>query len=99
MKEFVYGTDGQYAVLRESLNDHLCHVYKNCQFPRSFSKPCGRIGFEKEGETYALHIDKGISCTHLRAAPLLREWLAAGTLRFLDFTDMKEFLRSLRYLY
>lgn len=99
MKEFVCGTDQQYSILRESLNDHLCHVYKNCQFPRSFSKSSGRIGFEKEGETYALYIDKGISCSHPRAASLLHNWLSAGTLRFLDFTDMKEFLRSLRYLY
>ena len=70
MREFVYGNDQQYALLKESLNDHMCHVYGHCTFPSSFSKNAGRIGFEKE-----------------------------GTLRFLDFTDMKVFLKSLKFLY
>ena len=51
MKEFVNGSDEQYAMLKESLNDHLCHVYKNCSYPQGCSKTTGRIGFEKEGDT------------------------------------------------
>lgn len=99
MKEFVYGSDQQYAMLKESLNDHLCHVYKNCVYPQGCSKPGGRIGFEKEGDTYALFIDRGITCSRKNAPSLFLEWLSSGTLRFLDYTDMKEFLRSLRCLY
>ena len=99
MREFVYGTNQQYDMLRESLNDHLCHVYKNCALPQGCSRTNSRIGFEKEGDTYALFIDKGITCTHNNLPELFREWLAVGTLRFLDFTDMKEFLLSLRCLY
>lgn len=99
MIEFVNGTDRQFQVLRESLEDHLCHVYKSCSFPPCCSRPNGRIGFEKEGDTYALFIDKGITCSGRASPELFREWLAAGTLRFLDFTDMKEFLRSLKCLY
>ena len=64
-----------------------------------YQKSTGRIGFEKEGETYALFIDKGITCSRNNAPALFLEWLSNGTLRFLDFTDMKEFLRSLRCLY
>lgn len=99
MREFVYGTDQQFEILKASLQDHRCHVYRNCIFPVSFNRSSGRIGFEKENETYALHIDRGITCANGGAAQLLRDWLASGTLRFLDFTDMKDFLRSLRYLY
>lgn len=99
MREFVYGTDQQYELLKASLGDHMCHVYSRCNFPESFSKPTGRIGFEKEGDTYALFIDLGITCSRNNAPLLLKEWLSVGTLRFLDFTDMKVFLRSLTVLY
>ncbi len=99
MIDFVYGTEQQYESLKEMLNDQLCHVFKNCSFPSSCSATGGRLGFEKEGDTYALFIDKGITCSSLNAPDLFREWLTTGTLRFLDFTDMKEFLRSLRCLY
>ncbi|MBO4474699.1 MAG: hypothetical protein J5750_07315 [Clostridiales bacterium] len=99
MREFVIGTDTQYDMLRSALEDRLCHVYMNCLFPRSFSSPSGRIGFEKQDETYALFIDKGIHCSSRKASSLLKEWLSEGTLKFLDFTDMKTFLRSLSDLY
>ena len=99
MVEFVHGTEHQYKMLRDSLEDHICHVYLNCTFPNCFSIPNGRIGFEKEGDTYALFIDKGIRCSKRNAPSLVTEWLATGTVRFLDFTDMKEFLRSLTCLY
>ena len=97
MIDFVNGTDRQYEDLKDVLNDNLCHVYRNCVFP-----PCrntGRMGFEKEGDTYALFIDRGIICSDQNVPELFRDWLATGTLRFLDFTDMKEFLRSLSCLY
>ena len=99
MREFVIGTDTQYDMLKDTLNDHQCHVYLNCSFPQSFSVASGRIGFEKEGETYALFIDKGITCSRTGVPSLLTEWLSTGTLRFLDYTDLKVFLRSLDCLY
>lgn len=99
MIDFVYGTDQQYEGLREMLNDRLCHVFKDCSFPSCCSRRSGRMGFEKEGDTYALYIDKGIICSNQKAPELFRDWLDVGTLRFLDFTDMKEFLRSLKCLY
>lgn len=99
MREFVNGTEAQYQLLRASLEDHLCHVYRNCSYPPGCSKTAGRIGFEKEGDTYALFIDKGVAYARSGAPSLFQEWLSSGTLRFLDFTDMKEFLRSLKCLY
>ena len=57
------------------------------------------IGFEKEQVGYALFIDKGLTCSCPAASRLLKSWLKAGTLKFLDYTDMKVFLRSLTYLY
>lgn len=99
MKEFVTGTDRQYKILRDSLEDHLCHVYGNSTYPPGCSRGSGRLGFEKEGETYALFIDRGMTCSNPAAPELFREWLSSGTLRFLDFTDMTQFLRSLKCLY
>jgi len=99
MIDFVYGTDQQYEGLKVMLNDHLCHVFNNCSFPACCSRTSGRMGFEKEGDTYALYIDKGIVCSNANAPQLFRDWLGEGTLRFLDFTDLKEFLRSLHCLY
>ena len=98
MREFVDGTDRQYTLLKDSLEDHRCHVYR-CALPRCCSRENARIGFEKEDDTYALFIDTGITCSRNRAPQLFRDWLSAGTLRFLDFTDMKAFLRSLSVLY
>ena len=97
MKEFVTGSDEQFDLLRASLDDKKCHVY-NCTFPTSFSKPTGRIGFEKDKISYILYIDKGITCTASKSS-LLKDWLEAGTLRFLDFSDLKTFLKSLTFLY
>lgn len=99
MKEFVTGTDRQYRSLKESLEDHRCHVYGGCSYPPGCSKTRGRLGFEKEGKTYALFIDRGVTCSNPAAPGLFRDWLASGTLRFLDFTDLTEFLRSLKCLY
>lgn len=99
MREFVFGTEQQYKMLRDTLEDHLCHVYRNCRLPSSCSLEMCRIGFEKEGDTYALFIDKGITCSCSNVSGLFTDWIQSGTLRFLDFTDMKEFLRSLKYLY
>ena len=99
MKEFVYGSDHQYELLKDSLEDHLCHVYARCYLQGACSKNIARIGFEKEENTYALFIDKGISCSNNQVPALFKDWLAIGTVRFLDFTDMKEFLRSLKCLY
>ena len=99
MREFVYGTDRQYEDLKSMLEDHLCHVYLRCRMPGCCSKDVARIGFEKEEDTYALHIDKGISCSNNRAPALFKDWLSVGTVRFLDYTDMKVFLKSLKCLY
>lgn len=99
MIEFVNGTDQQYEMLKTTLKDHLCHIYPHCRYPQGCNPSVGRIGFEMEGDTYALFIDKGITCSRGNAPSLFREWLTVGTLRFLDFTDMKKFLRSLRCLY
>ena len=99
MREFVFGTDNQYMMLKEDLNDGMCHVYRNCVYPQCCSRASGRIGFEKNAEGYALFIDKGITCSRADAPSLFRQWLSAGTLKFVEFTDMKTFLRSLRYPY
>ena len=99
MQEFVNGTDAQYAQLKASLEDHMCHVYRNCNLPQGCSPATARLGFEKEGNTYALFIDRNVTCSKRNAPELFQQWLSSGTLRFLDYSDMKEFLRSLNCLY
>ena len=79
MKEFVYGSDHQYELLKESLEDHLCHVYSRCYLPGACSKNIARIGFEKEENTYALFIDKGIYLFKLRG---LKRGTATDVLSF-----------------
>lgn len=99
MREFVEGNDNQYMMLKNSLNDNRCHVYR-CVLPASFNRTNCRIGFEKERTTngYALYIDKGLEFYNC-AFPLFNEWLRTGTIRFMDFNDVKTFLRKLNFIY
>lgn len=97
MQEFVHGSDKQYTQLKRSLGDGNCHVYE-CAFPGRFSSSRGRMGFEKDDVSYILYIDKGIRCSG-KAPALVKSWLDEGSLRFLDFSDMKDFLKSLSCLY
>ena len=101
MREFAFGSDEQYSMLRDTLEDNLCHVFETCIMPNGCITRVGRIGFEKEASTgaYAIYIDKGITCSNQLAPPLFIEWLSVGTLRFLDFTDVKDFFYSLRDLF
>ena len=99
MIEFTMGTDEQYQMLRDDLEDGLCHVYESCRLPGCCSQPHARMGFEKQGITYGLFIDKGIRCSDPSAPPLFRELLAKGTLRFVVFNDMKTELKSWAYLF
>lgn len=99
MIDFVYGTDQQYEKLKEGLEDHLCHAFLDCYYPSCCVVGRGRLGFEKEGDTYVLYIDRGNECTDQNAPDLFKTWIETGTLRFLDFNDLKEFLLSLKCLY
>ncbi len=54
MIDFVYGTDQQYEKLKEGLEDHLCHAFLDCYYPSCCVVGRGRLGFEKEGDTYVL---------------------------------------------
>lgn len=101
MRAFVFGADADYQWLRELLNDHLCHVFYHRAFPESFSKGEGRLGFEYDPNRrlYILYIDSGITCQRSDVPPLLSMWLQDGKLQFLDFNDLKQFLRGLGWLY
>ena len=98
MKEFTVGTDRQYEMLEESLEDGMCHVYL-CTLPQSCSKSEARIGFEKTKVSHAVFIDMGITCNHPQASDLFQTWLRTGTLHFLDFDSIKIFFKSLKVLY
>ncbi|MGN0437785.1 MAG: hypothetical protein ACI4F4_04620 [Lachnospiraceae bacterium] len=97
MREFVFGTDSQYDMLKNLLEDHLCHVYR-CTLPSGCSVQNGRIGFEKDQNFYYLYIDKGITYNRSSEHGFI-EWLSQGTLIFNDFNDVKVLLKSFRTLY
>ena len=100
MKEFVYGTEYNYDLLENLLEDGDCHIYPETYLPEGCFHQKVRIGFENESTgTYLLSIDRGIHCTNPKASKLFKTWLANGELRFLEFDDIKEFFSNLKMLY
>ena len=102
MREFVFGSDLQYQNLKAELEDNKCHVFNNCELPSCFSQKKCRIGFEKDNGVYYLLIDNGISCSKNSGGQIMvqcKQWLSAGEYMFLDFNDLKCFLKGLKILY
>ncbi len=102
MRKFVKGTDEQYADLKRRLQDEQCHVYRKCQLPACCSRSTCSIAFEKDCNAYKLLIDKGITCSAMRGGTALiqfKQLLSAGEAIFIDFNDLKVFLKSLSVLY
>lgn len=99
MLEFARGSDQQFRELKASLEDGRCHIYR-CTLPSGCSVQGARLGFEKiYGENYAVFLDKGIQCHRQNAPAQFRTLLATGTLQFLEFNDLKCFLKGLAVLY
>lgn len=102
MIKFVGGNIDFYDELKSSLQDGMCHVYKNCMLPNCCNKKVCRIGFEKDYGAYRILIDMGISCSNTKGGIQLIQFkhlLENGELIFLDFNDLKIFLRSLSFLF
>lgn len=102
MKRFVDGNNVWYGELKSRLQDGQCHVFKNCNLPNCCSKNVCRIGFEKENGTYSILVDYGITCSRKKGGIslyLYKQLLSQGKLSFLDFNDLKIFLKSLSFLY
>ena len=102
MRELIEWNDAQFADLKQRLQDGLCHVFKNCELPNCCDRRTCRIGFEKDNGAYILLIDSGITCSKLRGGIQLEQFkqlLSKGELIFLDFNDLKIFLKSLEFLY
>ncbi len=102
MRRFVEGNDAQFQDLKEWLQDGLCHVFKRCGMPDCCSIPVSRIGFEKDHGAYTLLVDKGITCSRRKGGiPLIqfKQLLSDGEIKFIDFNDLKVFLKSLSFLY
>ena len=96
MREFVYGTHKQYDMLKDLLEEGNCEVYR-CALPSSFSRSSCRLGFEKSNTQYKILIDKGITCNiPLAADHPLKTLLANGELAFVDYSDIKELMNSLK---
>ena len=102
LREFVNGTNEQFENLKKSLQDDKCHVYRNCKLPPCCNKQVCSIAFEMDNGTYTLLIDQGIICSKKAGGIVIKQfkqWLVDGKLIFLDFNDLKIFLKSLTILY
>lgn len=97
MKEFVYGTQAQFAHLQHLLSDGQCHVYHCCVLPEGCTPQTARLGFEKRGEAYIIYIDKNIVTTVDN--PAFRQLLAQGEKQFRCLEDMTAFLHGLQPLF
>lgn len=103
MKEFINGSDRQYQRLKEEIQDGTrCRVYEGCQLPACCNKSICKIGVEKERMAYKLLIETGITCSkNTNEIELIqfKQLLSEGEMIFLDFNDLKVFLKSLDFLY
>ncbi|MDO4322175.1 MAG: AAA family ATPase [Lachnospiraceae bacterium] len=98
MREFVFGTEEQFAELDSLLNDHRCHIYSDCVLPGSCRPQKARLGFEKTAEGYyIMYIDRGI-CTDCTNQDF-KDFLENGETKFTCLEDMTAFLGSLRPLF
>ena len=101
MTRFYYKSDEDYKTLKADLEDGCLRKYKNVELPAGFNVPSCNIGIEKydvDNSTYVLYIDLGITCSTAilrNSHPLLKKLLQKGELHFLDFNDMKVFLKGL----
>lgn len=98
MREFVFGTDSQFAELEQMLQDNQCHVYNGCSLPDCCTPGTARIGFEqnKDGH-YILYIDRGIHAETDHSD--FKNFIAQGEIRFICMEDMISFLRGLQALF
>lgn len=102
MKRFVEGNDAFFNQIKKKVHGDVCYAFRNCELPACCNKRKCRIGIEKSHGAYVLMIDAGISCRKKRGGielTLFKQFLSDGQLIFLDFNDVKEFLRSLSFLY
>lgn len=90
MKEFVFGTDEQYELLRAELEDGRCHIYHGCKMPEGCVPDTARLGFEKSGTGYTVYTDYGISCP---SDCCLKGFFEAGQQSFESFSELKDFFR------
>ncbi len=105
MTRFIYKSDEDYKALKTALEDGCLRKYKNVTLPAGFNVPVCSIGIEKysvDNSTYVLLIDLGLTCSTAilrNSHPLFEKLLKKGELHFLDFNDLKVFLRSLNSIY
>ena len=102
MQEFVHGTDEQFKNLKEMLNDNMLHIYKNCRLPQCCSRSATRLGFEKSNGMYLFYVDSGITCSTSKKGNTITQFkqlLSNGEIAFLDFNDLKTFIKALSILY
>ena len=97
MKEFVFGTNQQYAWLDNLISDGRCHVFNHCVLPDSCSPDRCRLGFEKSDSVYIAYINRGITTTSENQS--FAYFLQNGESKFTCMDDMIEFFRSLQPLF
>lgn len=97
MKEFVYGTDAQFAALNNELSSGKKYKFPNRQLPFFCSPSTACIWFAKIDDVYCMYIDKGIAANTDNQE--FKVFLERGEIKFICLEDMVAFLRSLQSLF
>ena len=97
MREFVYGTAGQFAALDRELSAGKKYRFADRQLPPSCTPDRADIWFSKSDGVYSLLVSRGVSTT--AEDPDFRDLLERGEARFLCMDDLASFLRSLQPLF
>lgn len=98
MREFVFGSEENYNILKTQLEE-IPGMMKcfNCILPDGCNPKEATFGFEKKGSLFILYIDRFIQ-TSIRNDDFVR-FLNKKEVKFISIQDMMEFFHSLQDLY
>lgn len=97
MREFVFGTDAQFAALDRELSCGKKYKFANRQLPNFCSPNTTSIWFAKINDVYCMYIDKGITTSSDNQD--FKDFLERGETKFICMEDMITFLHSLQVLF
>lgn len=102
MHRFINADNLWYKQFKSELEDGYQRVFRNCSLPYCCSRTGVTIAVQKDHYLYRLSINGGVTCnTDVKNlnVKLFKQLLKYGEIMFLDFNDLKMFLKGLRILY
>lgn len=103
MHRLIRYTDDQFAALKRKLQDESRQeCLPHCKLPPCCDKPECTVAFEKGNGFYYMLISGGITCSkkgNNTTVLQFKQLLQNGSILFLDYNDLKTFLKNLTVLY